>query len=445
MNRFLDRIFELHSRGTSAGREMLAGLTTFAAMSYIIVVNPMILSATGMDKQSLLLATVVAAALGTLVMAFWANLPIAMAPGMGTNIVFAQVLVGQMGVSWQTGLTMVFMNAVIFLILSLTKWRSAIIAAFPVPIKLGIQCSIGAFVAWLGLKNAGLIVAAPGSLITFGKLSDHGALLALAGIIATPMLMARRVPAALLVSIIAITIAGSFIHGTDGRLLTVWPDHLLVAPHFKTDLIGAFDLHQFVSKFYLLLPITLYFLLSEFFAGTATLFGVSRRANLLDSSGQLPNARAAFASDALASVIGAAVGTSTVTAYVESVTGVEAGGRTGLTGVVVALLFALSLFLAPLIAVVPMQATAPVLVLVGMLMMEGLCEIDVKRPEASLPPLLMTLVTVCTAELMVGMALGCFAYTLIVAAQPRQRKLTFAVLCLNAVFVLYLILRNSII
>ncbi|AEK64143.1 Xanthine/uracil/thiamine/ascorbate permease family protein [Collimonas fungivorans Ter331] len=444
IHRFLDRFFHLHGRGTTAGREMIAGMTTFAAMSYIIVVNPMILSSTGMDKQSLLLATVVSAAVGTLIMALWANLPIALAPGMGTNIVFAQILVGQMGVSWQTGLTMVFLNALIFLGLSLTRWRERIIAAFPEPIKLGMQCSIGAFVAYLGLKSAGLVVAVPGSVAGLGNLGDHAALLALGGIVATPLLVRWRVPGALLISIVAITIAGSFIHGADGKVLTLWPEHMAAVPTIKTDLIGAFDFHQFLSKFHLLLPVTLYFLLSEFFAGTATLFGVTRRANLLTASGNLPDARAAFASDALASVVGAAVGTSTVTAYVESVAGVESGGRTGLVGVTVAVLFALSLFLAPLITIVPVQATAPALVLVGFLMMEGLREIDLLRLDASIPPLLMTLVTVLTTDLMVGMAFGCFAYTLLVAALRRQQKVTLAMLALDAVFVLYLVLRNSI-
>ncbi|MEO6921885.1 MAG: NCS2 family permease [Collimonas sp.] len=444
IHRFLDRFFHLHSRGTTVGREMVAGMTTFAAMSYIIVVNPMILSSTGMDKQGLLLATVLSAVVGTLIMALWANLPIALAPGMGTNIVFAQILVAQMGVSWQTGLSMVFLNALIFLALSLTRWRERIIAAFPEPIKLGMQCSIGAFVAYLGLKSAGLVVTVPGSIAGLGNLGDYAALLALAGIVATLVLVKWRIPGALLISIIAITIAGSFIHGVDGKVLTVWPEHLVAMPIFKTDLIGAFDFHGFLSKFHLLLPVTLYFLLSEFFAGTATLFGVTRRANLLTASGNLPDARAAFASDALASVVGAAVGTSTVTAYVESVAGVEAGGRTGLVGVTVALLFGLSLFFAPLITIVPVQATAPVLVLVGFLMMEGLREIDLSRFDTSLPPLLMTLVTVWTSDLMVGMAFGCFAYTLLVAVRQRPQRVTLAVLALDAVFVLYLVLRNSI-
>jgi len=440
-----EAFFRIEQRGSTVSREILAGMTTFAAMSYIVVVNPMVLSSTGMDRSGLLLATVLSAVVGTLIMALWANLPIALAPGMGSNIVFAQVLVTQMGVSWKTGLSMVFLNAVIFLLISLTRWREKIIQAFPDSIKLGMQCSIGIFIAYLGLRNGGLIVADRQSLIAFAKLSDPAALLAFIGIVVTPALIVLRIPGAFLLSIAGITIAGSFVHHANGSAVTRWPEHFVGLPALTPTLFFAFDFREFFAKFLLLLPITLYFLLSEFFSGTATLFAIARRAGLLTASGGMPNAKAALSSDALSSIVGAAVGTSTVTAFVESVAGVEAGGRTGLSGVVVAALFALSIFLGPVLAVIPPQATAPVLVLVGMLMMEGLGGLDVAKPGSALPALSMMLFTVCTSDLLVGLAVGFFVHTLTVVALRQWAKLTAMVLTLDLIFAIFLVLRNSIV
>ncbi len=419
-------------------------MTTFAAMSYIVVVNPMILASTGMDRSALLLATVLSAVAGTLVMALWANLPIALAPGMGNNIVFAQVLVTQMGVSWRTGLAMVFLNGVIFLLISLTRWREKIIHAFPQTIKLGMQCSIGIFIAYLGLRNGGLVVADPRSLVAFASLSDPAALLAFIGIIVAPVLVVARIPGAFLISIVGITIAGLFVHRADGQILTRWPEHLVGPPAITPVLLFAFDFRDFFAKFLSLLPITLYFLLTEFFSGTATLFAIARRAGLLTASGEMPNAKAAFSADALASVIGAAAGTSTVTAFVESVAGVEAGGRTGLSGIVVAALFALSIFLGPALAIIPSQATTPALVLVGVLMMEGLGGLSLAKPESALPPLSMLLFTVCTGDLLVGLAVGFFVYTLTMLALRQWAKITAMVVALDCVLVIFLVLRNTV-
>jgi AGZA family xanthine/uracil permease-like MFS transporter len=434
--------FDLRARGTTVSREVLAGATTFAAMSYIIVVNPLILASTGMDRSGLLLATVLSAAISTLVMGLWANLPIALAPGMGTNIVFSQILVMQMGVSWRSGLAMILLNSLLFLVLSLSRWRQRIVAAFPAPIKLGMQCSIGMLVAYLGLKNGGLIVAGAGGSISFGSLSDPVVLMITVAIVLTPMLVVLRVPGALLISIAGLTLAGLFVRDAHGTPLTQAPAHLFALPSFSSNLILALDLREFFGDFWKLLPVTLYFLLSEFFAGTTTLLSVTRRAGLLDDRGEIPRARAAFSADALASTIGALLGTTTVTAFAESVTGVEAGGRTGLVAVVVAVLFALSLFAAPLIGAVPVQNTAPALLLVGILMLEGLGGMDTARPEAAIPPLAMTIVTACTADLMVGLAIGAFVYTGILAGLRQWQRLGPAVLLLDAVLIMYLVLRS---
>jgi AGZA family xanthine/uracil permease-like MFS transporter len=434
--------FDLRARGTTASREVLAGATTFAAMSYIIVVNPLILASTGMDRSGLLLATVLSAAISTLIMGLWANLPIALAPGMGTNIVFSQILVMQMGVSWQSGLAMILLNSLIFLVLSLSRWRQRIVAAFPEPIKLGMQCSIGMLVAYLGLKNGGLIVTGAGGSISFGSLSDPVVMMITVAIVLTPMLVVLRVPGALLISIAGLTVAGLFVRDAHGAPLTQAPAHWFAVPSLSSNLILALDFRQFFGDFWKLLPVTLYFLLSEFFAGTTTLLSVTRRAGLLDANGEIPRARAAFSADALASTVGALLGTTTVTAFAESVTGVEAGGRTGLVAVVVAILFALSLFAAPLIGAVPVQNTAPALLLVGILMLEGLGGMDTARPEAAIPPLAMTIVTACTADLMVGLAIGAFVYTAILAGLRQWQRLGPAVLLLDAVLVMYLVLRS---
>jgi AGZA family xanthine/uracil permease-like MFS transporter len=440
----VDRFFRVSERGSSFGREALGGATTFAAMSYIVVVNPLILAEAGMSREGVFVATVLSAIIGTLAMALWANLPVALAPGMGSNIVFAQVIVLQMHLRWQTALAMVFINAAIFLILSLTRLREKIVAAFPSPIKLGMQCSIGIFIAYLGLKNGGLIVAAPGSLIAFAKLSDPGALLAFAGVLLTGALVVRRTPGAFLIAIAALTCAGIFIRGSTGAPITPMPSALVRLPALHPELLFAFDFHEFFARFFLLLPVTIYFLLGEFFSATATLIGVARRAGLSTPAAALPNGRAAFASDAFASVAGAALGTSTVTAFVESVAGVEAGARTGLSGVVVAALFALTLLISPLIGVIPPQAVAPALVLVGALMLEDITQLDRTKPEIVLPPLLMIIFTVCTLDLMAGLAIGCFSYTLLAVCLRRWQNITLTLVTLDAVFALYLVLRNAI-
>jgi AGZA family xanthine/uracil permease-like MFS transporter len=318
------------------------------------------------------------------------------------------------------------------------------VAAFPDAIKLGMQCSIGIFIAYLGLKNGGLIVAAPGSLIAFAKLSDAGALLAFTGILAIGALLVRRTPGAFLIAIAGLTIAGLFLRTPAGHPITHAPPVWFSLPAVHPELLFAFDFHEFFAQFFLLLPVTIFFLFGEFFSATATLIGVARRAGLSTPAAALPNGRAAFAADAFASVAGAALGTSTVTAFVESVAGVEAGARTGFSGVVVAALFALTLLISPLIGAIPAQAVAPALVMVGALMLEDITQIDRTKPELVLPPLLMIIFTVCTLDLMAGLAIGCFSYTLLAVCLRQWAKISVTILALDAIFALYLVLRNAI-
>lgn len=436
----LNRYFRIEERNSSISREVVAGLTTFGAMSYIIVVNPAILSAAGMNMHSLIITTALASMIGTLIMALWANLPIALAPGMGSNVIFAQVVVLQMGVSYQTAFTMVLIGGVLFTILSLSRWRERIVRGFPEPIRLGIQCGLGLFIAYLGLKNAGLVSLAHDRL-SFGNIAEPAVMLSLVGVLATPMLLALRIPAAFLVSIAALSVIGLFITA-HGAPLTAFPDRIIDFPIIPKELFFAFDFQEFFTHFWLVLPITLYFFMSDFFSATATLIGVTRRGKIMDEDGNIPSARQAYAADGFASIIGAALGTSTVVAYVESAAGVEAGGRTGLTGIVVAVLFGFSLFLWPLIGIIPAQATAPALVMVGVLMMEGIRDLDTSRPENAIPPLLILLITVVTTDLMMGLAIGCFVYSLIVLATRQWQKLTAMLLTLDVIFIIYIIIAH---
>jgi AGZA family xanthine/uracil permease-like MFS transporter len=433
------RYFGVRASGSTVGREWVAGLTTFGAMSYIIAVNPMILSAAGIDRHALIATTIIASVIGTLLMALWARLPVALAPGMGSNIIFAQVVVLQLGVSYQTAFTMVLVSAVLMLALGLSRWREKVVLGIPPPIRLGIQCAIGLFVAYLGMKSGGLVVVRDGAT-AFGNLADPTVLLTAVGVLAVPALVAARVPAALLVSIVVFTLIGFFVAGANGKPMTQAPQKLMDWPRLPVELFFAFDFHEFFRKFFVVLPITLYFFISDFFAATATLIGVTRRGKLMTPEGDIPNARRAYAADALASVVGAAAGTSTVVAYVESAAGIEAGGRTGLTALVVALLFALAWFFWPVIAIVPPQATAPALVMVGLLMLEDLRDIDASSPELCVPPLLTVLITVVATDLMLGMAAGLFSYTLLMLALRRARELKPVLLMLDAAFVLYIVL-----
>jgi AGZA family xanthine/uracil permease-like MFS transporter len=439
----LDRFFKIGESGSTISREVIAGITTFAAMSYIIVVNPAIVSVTGMDHDSLIIVTIIASIVGSIFMGLAANLPIGLAPGMGGNVVFAQVVVLQLGVSWHIALAIIFIDGFLFLLLAISGVREKVVAGFPDPIKLGIQCGLGLFIAYIGLKNGGLIISTARSSIAFGHLSNPATLLTFIGVLTAPVLMVLRIPGALLLSIVAITIIGFFVPGTEpDSFVTPLPRQILALPKAPTDLLLAFDFKGLASQILILLPVMLYFFLADFFSATSTLIGVTRRAKLLTPSGGIPNAREAMASDALATMVGAAIGTPTVTGYVESVTGVEAGGRTGLTALVIAALFGLSLFLWPLIAIIPPQATAPALVVVGVLMMEGIRDIDPAFPETCFPPILTLLVTVCTADLMAGMGSGCLVYTLMVLAGRQWSKLSPMLLGIDAVFILYFVVST---
>lgn len=435
----LDRFFRLAERGTSVPREMMAGATTFAAMAYILAVNPAIMSNAGMDRGDLVGATALAAIFGSIMMGLSANLPLAVAPAMGSNVVFTYVVVKQMGMPWQAALAMVAMTGGLFLALSLSRLRERVANDVPEALKVGIQAGVGTLIVFIGLRGAGFIVASPSTYVALGSLASPPVLLTLFGLLLTPMLVVRRIPGALIVSIAALTLIGTWVPGAQGRMVTVWPASLLAWPRWPASTFMAMDFGYLFSHILLALPILFYFVCAEFFSTLGTLIGVTGAAGLRRPDGSIPSATAAFATDATASIVGPMLGTSVVTAYIESVTGVQAGGRTGLTSLTVAALFALSLFVWPLFVVIPPQATAPALVLVGILMLQGVARIDMTDLANAVPVSMTLLITVLTNNLIDGMALGTFSTIAIAVALGRTRTVTGIVWGLGAVFVAFFV------
>ncbi len=435
--RGLDAIFGFRARGSSVRQEIVAGATTFAAMAYIIAVNPAIMSATGMDRGDLVIATAIAAIFGSALMGLWANLPLAVAPAMGSNVVLTFVVVKQMGVPWQGALAMVAFTGLVFLVLSLSRLRGYVAREVPEVLKVGIQAGVGTLIVFIGLRGAGFIVANPSTYVAMGSLAKPSVLLTLFGLLLTPVLVVRRVPGALILSIAALTVIGFFVPAGQGKMVTHLPSAVIAWPRWPSGTFGQLDFRWLATHFLIALPILFYFVCAEFFSTLGTVLGVTGAANLREQDGAIPNATAVFSTDALSSMVGPVFGTSVVTAYIESVTGAQAGGRTGLTALTVAALFVLSLFFWPIFVIVPGQATAPALVLVGVLMMQGLARIDFADLANAVPIVLTLLVTVLTNNLINGMALGTFAYILIALAQGRGREVSAVVWGLGVVFIAF--------
>ena len=433
----LKRRFKVDERGGSLRHEVLAGATTFAAMAYILAVNPAIMAGAGMDRADLFSATALAAIFGSAAMGLAAHLPLAVAPAMGSNVVFAYVLVKQLGVPWQGALALVALTGVLFLALSLSGVRERVARDVPETLKIGIQAAVGSLIVFIGLRSAGFVVANPSSYVAMGSLRSPAVLLTLAGVLLTLALAIRKVPGGLIVSIAALTIAGLFVPLTAGRMVTRLPAALVAWPRWPSHTALALDPRFLFSHVMLTLPLLFYFVCAEFYSTLGTLIGVTGAANLRRSDGSIPNATAAFVTDATASIVGPLLGTSVVTAYIESVTGVQAGGRTGLTAVTVAALFVVALFFWPLFVVIPPQATAPALVLVGVMMMQGLSRVDLNDFADAAPVALTLLVTLLTSNLVNGMALGVFSYIAAELAFGRGGRITAVVWGLGAVFILY--------
>lgn len=438
-NSFLDKIFKLTAHGTDLKTELIAGLTTFAAMSYILVVNPSILSAGGMPLEGLITVTALAACLGTLLMAMMTNYPIALAPGMGLNAFFAFTICLTREISWDAALGIVFWNGILFVILSLTGIRNKIAEAVPAALKIGVQCGIGLFISFIGLKNAGLVVDNPATFVTIGDLSQPVTLLALAGIILTIVLVIRKVTGAILISVLILTLLGAFIP-VEGGYLTQRPDAIVGMPESISNTFLAMDIMYPLEHLAETWDLIFALLFVNMFDTLGTLIGVSRGANLLAADGKLPKIGNAMTADAVASVVGAMLGTSPVTSYVESAAGVSAGGRTGLTAVFVALCFVLTLFFTPLMKVIPLMATTPALIMVGILMMDSIRQLDFDDQTALATASVTLLAMPLTFSISEGIALGFITYVGIMLGTGRYKQITVITYFMAVVFVIRYVL-----
>jgi AGZA family xanthine/uracil permease-like MFS transporter len=410
----LERLFHLRELGSRPLTELRAGLVTFLTMSYILFVNPQILGEAGMPVEDVAVATAVSAALATLAMGLAANYPFGLAPGMGLNAYFAFGVVAAMGVRWQVALTAIFVEGVLFLVLALTGARKALVEAIPVPIKVATMGGIGLFLALIGFEGAGLVVDSPATLVALGDLSDPALLLALGGLVVTAALLAAGRRGGLLVGILGVT-ALAWITG-----LASTPSAVVSLPRLPRETLLALDFGALASG--ALVPVILAFLFIDIFDTAGTLLGVGRLAGFVDERGDLPRANRAFAADALGTTLGALLGTSTVTSYVESATGVEEGGRTGLTAVVVAICFLLSLFFVPVLASIPAIATAPALVLVGAMMMRGLLDIDWNEIESAVPAFLTLSLMPLTYSIANGITFGMVSWVAIKLLRGKARE-----------------------
>jgi adenine/guanine/hypoxanthine permease len=434
----LERFFSLKGHGSSPGREVIAGLTTFAAMAYILAVNPLILSQTGIDKGALVTATGIASAVMTIVMALATNYPIALAPGMGLNAFFTYTICLGKGIPWQAALGFVFYGGLIFFALTVSRLRQRIVEAIPLELKLAITSGIGFFIALIGLKNGGLIVASPATFVTLGDLTKPGPWLVIIGIVLTGILVARRLPGSIILVIVLLTVAGFFIPAPDGSgMITKQPGALFNLPSSLAPSFLKLDLGYFWQHFFTALPLVLALLFVDLFDNMGTLIGVSKRAGLLDASGNLPKVGRAFMADACAAMFGSLLGTSTVTSYIESAAGVEAGGRTGMTAIVTAICFLLALFLAPLILIIPAVATAPALVVVGAFMMQGLAELDLRDFTKAAPAFMTIIMMPFAFSISEGIAFGLLTYVGIKLGVGKGKEIDALTYVLAVLFLLH--------
>jgi AGZA family xanthine/uracil permease-like MFS transporter len=423
----LERYFQLSAHGTTVRTELLAGLTTFLTMAYIIFVNPDILAAAGMPKDAVFVATCLAAALGSAIMGLYANYPIALAPGMGLNAYFAFAVVQGMGYTWQMALGAVFLSGCLFILVSLFKLREAIVNAIPRSLKFAISAGIGLFLAIIGLKNAGLIAAHPATLLTIGDLHQPAPVLAVLGFFIIVALEQRKVPGAIIIGILAVTVAAIALGLAPlGGIVALPPS--LAPTWLQMDLTGAFNTG--------LLTVVLTFFLVELFDASGTLIGVAHRAGLLDKDGKLPRLKRALLADSTAIAAGAALGTSSTTAYIESAAGTAVGGRTGLTAVTVAVLFLAALVFAPLAGTVPAYATAPALCYVAVLMLRGLAEIEWDDLTEAAPAVVTAITMPFTFSIAHGIAFGFIAYAAIKLLAGRVKELPPMVAVIALVFIL---------
>jgi AGZA family xanthine/uracil permease-like MFS transporter len=422
----LERYFRLKENQTTVRAEFIGGLTTFVTMAYIVVVNPQILAKAGMPVEGVVFATCVASAAATLVMGLYANYPIALAPGMSLNAYFTYSVCLAMHIPWQTALGVIFFSGIFFLILTVSRVREQIVNGIPDCLKHSTAAGIGMFIAFVGLRNANLVVANLATFVSLGSFSNREAQLACAGLAVILILMARKITGAILIGVITTTLLGVF------RGMVAWPKHLFSLPNpsatwLKLDLHGAMRLG--------LLEIIFVFLFVDLFDNVGTLLGVCEQGGFV-KDGKIPRVGRALVSDAVGTIIGALTGTSTVTSYIESAAGVAAGARTGLSNVFVAGLFLVAAFFAPLAAAIPGYATAPALIVVGALMTESIGRVAWADFTEAVPAFVTVLATPLTFSIATGLSLGLICYTLVKVAAGRFREISPVIWILTLLFLI---------
>jgi len=434
----LERYFELAKNGTTVRTEVLAGVTTFLAMAYIVALNPIILSDAGMDFGAVFTATALAAAIGTMIMGLWGKLPIAQAPGMGLNAFFAYTVVLGLGIPWQTALAGTLVSGLLFLVLALTGLRRFVIDAIPLPLKLAVGAGIGLFIAFIGLKEGGIIVADPDVLVGLGDLGSTKVQLALFGVVATAVMLARGIRGAVLYGIVATTVVGIVV-GFIAAPEAVFGSVPSLAPTFG---VAFAALPNLLSLDLAVVVFAMLFV--DFFDTAGTLIAVTKQADLLTADGELPNGNRPLVSDAVATVSGAILGTSTTTSYIESSSGVGAGGRTGLTSVTTSLMFVAMLFLQPLIFTIldHREVTTAALVLVGLMMARPLGEIAWERWEISVPAFAAIIIMPLTYNIAYGIAFALVLYPIMMVARGKAREVSPTMYVLGVLFLLYFVIRT---
>ncbi|CAH7017411.1 NCS2 family permease [Vibrio chagasii] len=422
-----EKLFKLSENGTDVRTEIIAGLTTFLTMAYIIFVNPMILADAGMDHGAVFVATCLAAAIGCFIMGFVANYPIAQAPGMGLNAFFTYAVVMGMGYTWQVALAAVFVSGVIFIFLSIFKIREWIINSIPMSLRVGISAGIGLFLAFIALSNAGIVVSNPATKVSLGDITAIAPILGALGFFLTIALVHRGVKGAVMIAILAITALGIIIGDVQyGGIMSTPPS---LAPTFmQLDFSAVFEIGM--------ISVVFAFLFVDLFDTAGTLVGVATKANLIKEDGKLPRLNKALLADSTATSIGALLGTSNTTSYVESVSGVAEGGRTGLTAVVVGVLFLLALFFSPLAGMIPAYATSGALFYVAILMMSGLVGIDWRDLTEAAPVVVTCLLMPLTYSIAEGISLGFIAYAAIKLLSGKGRDVSPAVWIMSVIFIL---------
>lgn len=450
----LEKLFKLKPNNTNVKTEILAGITTFMTMAYILAVNPDLLSVSGMDKQAVLLATAISAAIGTFFMAFLANYPFALAPGMGLNAYFSYSVCIGMGVDWRVALFAVFLEGLVFIVLSVTNIREAIFNAIPLTLKHAVSAGIGLFIAFIGFQNSKLVVNDDSTLVTYQKFTENfrsvgiGAILALIGVVFTAILLVKRVKGGILIGIVATWVLGIiaeltniYVPNPNVGMYSVIPSSIVsfdFSPLAKTaGQVFTLDFSEITNNLLGFITVIFAFLFVDVFDTLGTLIGVSSKANMLDKDGKLPRIKGALMADSLATCAGAVLGTSTTTTFVESASGVTEGGRTGLTAVTTGFLFLISVIFAPLFLAIPSFATAPALIIVGFYMIGSVSNINFEDMSEGIPAFLTIAVMPFAYSISEGIAIGVISYTLInlITGNAKKKKISILMYVLSVLFI----------